>query len=398
MPATDTATFATAMRTWHQWWLGRTAAVPTGQDQGPVDPPSWDPQRLEYRGSLGFASAPVLLHVDRHPGGPLDWYSADIERALPTDTAAAPAAPQDLQSPRRISALTVPQPARMAGMPANRFWEFEDARVDFGSIDASPADLSRLLLVEYTTVYDHDWYLAPLRVPVGALVEVDQPVTVLDSFGQQCPLEAFAEKAAANTRMFNLSSPPSQPPTVPPADPAWSTRWFWFAPRLPAVLDSDPVEQIALRRDETANLAWAIVGNVSDPGGRLVTLAAGPAATTDTSTPAGGTPRYTVESPVPGNWFPLVPTPLPASTAYLLALRSRDGRPDGMPVTPPGRLLGAGDTWQIHEEELSPAGLTLTRTRSLARWHDGRIYTWAGRTSWAGGGEVDSGLTWDYLR
>jgi hypothetical protein len=30
-----------------------------------------------------------------------------------------------------------------------RFWEFEDARVDFGSVDAGPTDFIRMLLVEF---------------------------------------------------------------------------------------------------------------------------------------------------------------------------------------------------------------------------------------------------------
>ena len=34
-------------------------------------------------------------------------------------------------------------------MPAARFWEFEDAQVDFGSVDAGPTDLARMLLVEF---------------------------------------------------------------------------------------------------------------------------------------------------------------------------------------------------------------------------------------------------------
>jgi hypothetical protein len=38
-------------------------------------------------------------------------------------------------------------------MPAARFWEFEDARVDFGAVDAAPQDLARMLLVEFAITY-----------------------------------------------------------------------------------------------------------------------------------------------------------------------------------------------------------------------------------------------------
>lgn len=389
--APDAAAFATAMRGWHRWWRTRFAALPTGSSAGPVDPPAWDPLRLEHRASLGFASAPkVALHLDRHPGGQVDWYSADIGGALPADTAGAPPPPADLATPQPVTALSVPQPARFAGMPALRFWEFEDSRVDFGSVDASAADLARLLLVEYTTVYDHNWYLSPLRVPVGALLEVDQPVTVVDSFGQTDPLEPLAARQAGNTRMFNLRTAPSTRTDLPAADPAWATHWFWFAPRLAATLGSAAVEQIMLRRDEMANIGWAIIGSHPDAAGRPRIARSRPE---KAESGTGSTARcYTLQSPIAPNWFPLVPTPItPAGACWLV----REDATAGVP--PPGRLL-SGEPWKIHEEELGAAGAVLTRTRTLARWHDGLVYTWTSRSNWAGGGEADSGLNWDYLR
>ncbi|MFE3637584.1 hypothetical protein [Streptomyces sp. NPDC059168] len=36
-------------------------------------------------------------------------------------------------------------------MPANRFWEMEDSRIDLGSVDAAPHDLGRLMMVAYAT-------------------------------------------------------------------------------------------------------------------------------------------------------------------------------------------------------------------------------------------------------
>lgn len=389
--ASDTATLATAMRSWHRWWQDRAAAFPASSGTGPVDPPAWDPLRLEYRASLAFASAPqVALHLDRHPGGQLDWYSADISGALSADTQGAAAPPADLASPQPVTMLSVPQPARFAGMPALRFWEFEDSRVDFGSVDASAADLARLLLVEYTTMYDHNWYLSPLRVPVGALVQVDQPVTVLDSFGQSDALEPLAARADANTRMFTLGLAPSTRTDLPAPDPTWATHFFWFAPRLAAVLDSPAIEQITLRRDEMANIGWAIVGSYPDAAGRPVTALSRPERLD--ATPASDAPRYTLESPIAPNWFPLVPTPItPAGACWLVREDATIG------VSPPGRLLAAAD-WRIYEEELGDAGAVLTRTRTLARWHDGSVHTWTSRSNWAGGDEADSGLTWDFLR
>ena len=42
-------------------------------------------------------------------------------------------------------------------MPAARWWEFEDASVDFGAVDTAPDDLGRLLVTEFATVFGNDW-------------------------------------------------------------------------------------------------------------------------------------------------------------------------------------------------------------------------------------------------
>jgi hypothetical protein len=401
VPAAEVATVAAALRTWQTWWRARSSGVPAGQETGPVDPPAWDTSRLEYRGSLAFASAPgAQLYIDRHPGGAVDWYSADILAGPPSGAAGAPPPSPKPIPAQPVSVASVPQPARLPGMPALRFWEYEDAEVDFGAIDADPADLARLLLVDYTTVYDHNWYYAPIRIPVGALVEVGDstPVIAVDSFGIPLELQPLAERPGANTRMFTPTGiTNAQSGTA--AALAWSTRWFWFAPRLAATLDSDPVEQISVRRDEAANLGWAIIDTRSDSYGR-----AGTATSTSPPTPSAGgvaaapgdtapaVPYYTLESSLPDTWRALVPTPIgPSDSAYMLVLEQPDN-----PDNPP-RLLAA-TYWAIHEEELGDAGLTLTRTRTLGRWYGGGVYTWTGRTAWPGGGEADSGLTWDYLR
>lgn len=396
--AADVESAAAALRGWQTWWRARSAGVPAGHDSGPVDPSAWDASRLEYRGSLAFASAPgVRLVIDRHPGGPVDWYSADITTAQPTDLTTAPAPPAALTQPQPVSAPAIPQPARLPGMPSLRFWEYEDAEVDFGNIDAEPADLARLLLVDYTTVYDHNWYYAPIRIPVGALVEVSDttPVTVVDSFGITETLGPLAERPDTNTVMFTPTGLPATGTGAAP-ETAWSTRWFWFAPRLAATLDSDPIEQVTLRRDEAANLGWAIIEAVSTPDGRVSTEpTVWPA-----RPPTAAMPFYTMESPLPDTWRALIPTPITYADelegAYLLVL-TQPAPGTGTDAPPAGRLLAA-TPWEIHEEELGDAGLTLIRTRSVGRWYGGRVFTWTGRTVQPSNGEADSGLTWDYLR
>ncbi len=251
--------FASAVRSFVAWWQARSGRTPAAEPGVPVDPPSWDPHRLEHRGTLAFAALPdIRLHVDQHPGGSVDWFSVDAAVGEPADLTGAPAVPAGLAAPQPVDAVGVPLPATFAGMPAPRFWEFEDARVDYGSIDASPADLARLLLVQFTTVYGNDWLVQPVRVPVGALVRAES-VVVTDSFGVEHELAPFNMKSPG-WRAYSLLAPADRPELA--------THYYWSAPALPATLESPPVERITMRRDEQANTAWAVVDRVADRFGR----------------------------------------------------------------------------------------------------------------------------------
>jgi hypothetical protein len=63
-------------------------------------------------------------------------------------------------APAELSVL--PAGLRFPGMPAPRMFEFEDGAVDFGSVDAAPDDLGRLLLAEFALVYGNDFFQVPL--------------------------------------------------------------------------------------------------------------------------------------------------------------------------------------------------------------------------------------------
>jgi hypothetical protein len=58
---------------------------------------------------------------------------------------------------------------------------------------------------------------------------------------------------------------------------------------------------------------------------------------------------------------------------------------------PAGRLL-------IHEEEVPREGLVVRRSYQAARWHDGRLFVWAGNRVSVGRGEASSGLAFDALK
>ena len=56
----------------------------------------------------------------------------------------------------RITRRAIPVPVSFRGMPASRWWEFEDARVNFGAVTAGPQQLVRRRLIEFALVSGDD--------------------------------------------------------------------------------------------------------------------------------------------------------------------------------------------------------------------------------------------------
>lgn len=73
-----------------------------------------------------------------------------------------------------------------------------------------------------------------------------------------------------------------------------------------ALQASAPLEEVHLLRDETADMAWAIEHIIEGPLGDPVTNTPVPAPAARASAPAAL--AYQPASPLPANWFPLLPT------------------------------------------------------------------------------------------
>ena len=103
-------------------------------------------------------------------------------------------APRRTGRPGRRRASTIaperpplPTTAHYPGMPADRYWEFEDGRVNFGMTGAAKSDLARLAVLEYALVFGNDWFVLPLTLPTNALYRVST-FTVRDNFGIDLPI------------------------------------------------------------------------------------------------------------------------------------------------------------------------------------------------------------------
>ena len=282
-------------------------------------------------------------------------------------------------------------------MPVPRFWEMEDSRFDPGAIDAAPNDLGRLLLTSFATVFGNDWFVLPMRLPVGTLSRITQFV-VKDVYGSIRSLTAAGE-AVDGWNLFGLTDATAPPPlgterrTVP---------WFYLAPTMPNGLEGPPVESVLLLRDEMANLGWAVEARAQTNGGIVVDRHEESLARLAEPQPSGPFPRYQVDTAVPRHWYPLAPEQLvdQASVRLRLVPLARVDEPDRREF-PHGALLASrdgtvGELW-LFEEEVPRAGAVVERRRQHARWHDGSVHTWVARSKRTGAGEGSSGLRFDHV-
>ena len=355
-------------------------------------PSAWDPTRLEYRFGLAARIGDARLELDapEYPGGMLDWFHFDV--AAPADAASG-----DEPGRFRKRLTSLPNPVRFAGMPASRWWEFEDRDVDFGDMAGGPEDLARSVLAAFAMVAGDDWYSVPCELPVGSISRVEQ-LRVLDDFGNTTPVRAVAAADAADAgqrvwKFFELRDDPG---------PSHGEAPMLFLPPIVAASEaSGPIEQVDFRRDEMANLSWAVEHRVESPAGRPVDRHARRPQTSSTGpVESSADPdawRFRLSTDVPDEWVPLVPVRIDGDRPQI-ALRRGRLAVDGDEQRARGRILEPERAFVMHEEEIRSGGLRVERRWQLARGADGAVRLWVGRRKSPGGGPMRrTPLRFDHL-
>jgi hypothetical protein len=364
-PLVDSAT-----QSWRQWYES-VVSEPAGAET------AWVPNRMEYSFAV---SAPnpageVVLEAQDYRGGGLDWYAFRV-RAGATLGAQATEAKQE-----PLTRTVIPAPVRYPGMPSDRWWEFEDAQVDFGAIDTLPGDAVALVLLQFAITYGNDWFLVPVPINVGSLCRITS-VKVTDSFGRTFDIPSFSRTsgAADSWRMFTVSGA--------------TDDLLFLPPGTDSVAEPRMLERVLLARDEMANMAWAIEKQVLDPSGRVFQRTRPPIAPDE----RGNEPlSYALVTAVPENWIPMVP--VSESSTGRIHLRRAAMAVTGAPLPhAQGAIIGAPGPLIIADEEIPRSGVTLTRSMHYARWIDGSTCLWIGRLKEAGQGEANSGLQFDTAR
>jgi hypothetical protein len=378
-------------------WFARQHPEP------PAAGDAWLPARLEYGFSCAAASGgrDQVLSADGYPGGHLDWFAFDRVAGALGEVAGA--APPEASFTRSF----IPTPVAFDGMPHPRYWQLEDAKVSFARVEPATTDLAKLLLLEFGLVYANDWFLLPIRLPVGALSRV-RGLTVTNTFGERFWIERSGSATAdawQEWRMYTLAG-------------AAQDGALFLAPAAPKVQDGEPLEELHLIRDEMANLVWAIEARVplatgwARAGGELAAervayhrrlIAAAPAPPAEHVAPI----HYRAMTGVPEHWIPLVPVHAARSSreiqlqrGAMLRVLEADPLPPGK-VEPQTSLLRRGlderprAAYFVHEEEVPRAGTHVSLAFQRARGSDGAALVWLGVRKETGRGEGSSQLGFD---
>lgn len=361
---------------------------------------AWNPARFEYdAAAAGTVNEQERAFVtSQYRGGTLDWYAFDIDPAggvVPPGT--LPSGTDSELTAAPFPRYFQPQPARFAGMPRARFWEFEDGNVNFGAVETGPTDLTRLLLIEYALVFGNDYFVVPLSIPLATICELAE-VLVTDTFGGvwSIPTVETVDGADGAFKLF----------THAPVDgSAGAPQLLLVPPTAGSARSGQPLERLRLVRDEPAEMAWGIEEIVQGQAGRPVRrvelqreldqirLEHQPAASGADVTDL----RYSLLTPPPAWWVPLVPKQSTGTTTdFALQVRALpDPNVAGAALEPLGRILSPGTL--IADEEVPRSGVEVHRVARRTRWIGGRTAAWVGRRVRPGRVEGSSGLSWDVV-
>jgi hypothetical protein len=348
----------------------------------PTGDAAWQSRRLDYAASVVSATTAgtTTLTAADFRGGDLDWHSFSYA------SAAAPPAAGPEPSVETFNFL--PNHVTFRGMPPPRWWQFEDAVSDFGSIRPAQTDLASMLVMEFALIFGNDWFCVPVPTDAGSLSEVTTLV-VSDTFGVRTVIGPADDDAWS---MFKLSGTAGRSP------------FLMMAPRCGAVLDGPALEDVYFLRDDMAAMSWAVEHELQGPldapvdGAQLALEfdAAFPQPPPPTQTPGGPAQAYLLEHIPPANWIPMVPVVAPSGARYFR--RGILVRPGYGDVQADARLLEPQHPFFVADECIPREGAEVTRYFRRTRWSDGSTLIWLAHRNGPGLGPGWSGLAFDLVR
>jgi hypothetical protein len=381
---------------------------------------AWIPSCLEYQFSC---SAPEeegekVLVADEYYQGHLDWYNLDISPRLKFLGDAKKTPPQETRSQGPLS--FIPTPISFEGMPNTRWWTFEDRRTNFGNIKPDTIEIAKLLLIDFMLVYANDWFLFPLTLPAGSIARI-KGLALTNVFGERFWIEPAGSGSDEDWQRWSMFTLNIKGHADLPADLS-----MLLLPTVPKILESKPVEEIALVRDELANMVWGVETIVPLPDGSskpgneaaielrrhlqgLLDKDLGQGVIQTTPKKYQASIRYQVMTSVPEHWIPFIPVHVPGDNREIQLQRAAmprllEGDPNPPEkVHPRTALMREGLDYSparayfLHEEEVPRAGVRVSQSFQRTRWYNGRVFIWLGARKQTGRGEGSSGLAFDQI-
>lgn len=380
---------------------------------------AWNKESLEYQYKVGFndGSNETVLSGDNQQSGKLEWYDMDIDA---DNTSLGGYTHGNFPDPYHEEFVKeyLTSPMEFKGMPVERWWEFEDRNIDLATMLTKINDVSKLMVMEFGLIYSNDWMLIPQTLKIGSINKVDTLV-VTDVFGKHTKVDAAGTGLDDDWQRWSMFTLNKRGEDSDPAD----TRLF-LPPTIAKNISSEPVEQVYFVRDEMANMVWGLEEIVPSSiyGGKR-----GSIAETEleqyfidknhyTLTPPPGLEeneaeiKYELMNSVPENWIPFIPVNTGNNDRQIQFRRAAmyrvfDGVTTEDIVRPRTEILSSGidgstvtEHYHINEEEILRPGVVVKTSFQRARWFNGEIHTWLGRTVTNGRGEANSGLEFDMIK
>lgn len=400
-PESDCQAITNTKNIWRVWYKKLFCEPDATENQ------SWITERMEYQAVVA-APLPgdngefdeVVLAAPEYTGKDLDWYTFNSLTASSLQASLTDLSLEEQERKCKQEHTAIPASVFFKGMPASRYWEFEDASVDFGAINVGKLHLAHLMLIEFGLVAGDDWFLLPVILPVGGVCRVDRLI-VTDTFGEHTLVKSARalDQVEMNVQdppwdMFRISSDRRGIANSPTAN------LLFLPPTLGRALDGPLLEEVFFLRDEMANMAWAVERVVESPIGLALNRSEASIRTRTKQSKESGSeanvegalPKYRLRTEVPNHWIPLLPVRYhPKAPAIWF---ERYGRGLGRVLDP---ALNGHTQLFLREEEVPREGVRVIRSFQYARWTNGQSYLWMGRCKNIGRGEGASGLQFDVL-
>lgn len=363
---------------------------------------TWKNRSLEYQFEMDATinrgtPQEISLVGEKYEGGILDWYESDLKSVTGR-----------FESPSYSNSHLefIPTPIKFKGMPSNRWWQFDDAGIDYAQMKAKKKDIGKLSLVDFALNYAGDWFLIPYDVECGNIYDV-VGLMVKNNFGTNFLIKPAGEGSSSSWErwsMFGLDDKSNV-----------NTRPILYIPdNIISKLESEPIEEIKFAKDEMANLVWAIEKKVPNPinGGMdgadaAMRLRKYYADYYNSNPPTGYTPapstklNYKItKNDIPEHWIPFSSIKNPNGQGDMLFRKSTYYRTFEDMSTPStilskSDLLNSEAPFDLKESEILRPGLLLKTSYQRTRWYNGETMVWLGRQVTYGSGEVNSDMFFD---